>query len=69
MQTSILATCDSLALQIQQLREQVQRLINENAELRSRREALEAQVMEMAGEEQWWENVIFLLDEDGNDVA
>lgn len=69
MQNPILAICDSLALQIQQLREQVQRLINENAELRSRREALEAQVMEMAGEEQWWENVIFLLDEDGNDVA
>lgn len=64
MDDTILAVCDSLIAQMQQLRRQIQGLLKENADLRSRRLSLEAQVMEMAEESRWWENVILLVDQD-----
>jgi cell division protein FtsB len=68
MDDSILAVCDSLIAQMQQLRRQIQGLMKENADLRSRRLSLEAQVMEMAEESRWWENVILLVDQDEDTV-
>lgn len=69
MENSILAACDSLMMQVKQLRGQVQTLLKENTDLRSRRHALEAQVMELAEESRWWENVILLVDDDEDETA
>lgn len=69
MEDSILAVCDSLITQVKQLRGQVQSLLKENTDLRSCRHSLEAQVMELAEESRWWENVILLVDEDEDETA
>ncbi|MBZ0305642.1 MAG: hypothetical protein K8I82_06205 [Anaerolineae bacterium] len=69
MEDTILAACDSLVKQVKQLRGQVQTLLKENTDLRSRHHSLEAQVMELAEESRWWENVILLVDDDEDETA
>lgn len=65
MRPDSITDCEGLWVQVQQLRQQVQQLVEENSTLRNQRDSLESQVMDFAVQEVWWENVIFMEIDDG----
>lgn len=65
MRPENMTDCEALWVQVQQLRQQVQQLVEENSTLRNQRDSLESQVMDFAVQEVWWENVIFMEIDEG----
>ncbi len=65
MRPDSITDCEGLWVQVQQLRQQVQQLVEENSTLRNQRDSLESQVMDFAVQEVWWENVIFMEIDEG----